>query len=200
METEVAIRAEQVDARLSGRCEARTIDVHGQAQRRRIPADLLAPRADDRQGVTHLRRAEVVEVQFVRVACSEAPGHVRAVAAHHDRDARLLEAPRQVDRVVDAGGRAIERGTAGGEHPGDDLEVLGQDRQTFAGRTVVVAVRDELILFPSRAETQLGTAAADDIERADHLGRECRIAKRACRARRDPAERARSARPAPRAL
>ena len=52
------------------------------------------------RAVDHLLGREPVEVQLVREAGGEAPGPVRAVAADEDRDPRLLDAARDVDRVA----------------------------------------------------------------------------------------------------
>ena len=49
----------------------------------------------------HLARRHAVDVELVRVARREPPGDVLAVAADHDRDARLLNGERPIDGVVD---------------------------------------------------------------------------------------------------
>src|SRR6185503_224822 len=61
---------------------------------RRIPLDVAAAVADHGQGRIDPLRRKGIEVQLVGESGGQAPGHLRAVAADEDRDARLLESLR----------------------------------------------------------------------------------------------------------
>jgi hypothetical protein len=58
------------------------------------------------------------------------------------------------------------------EHPRDDLEVIGQDRQAFGRVGEAVAVGAPLVFLPARADAELESAAGDDVEGRDHLRRQ----------------------------
>src|SRR5688572_30257820 len=98
----------------------------------------------------------------------EPPGHVRAVAADHDRHARLLEWLRAVDGARDRCVLAAEPGSVrvtGLEHPRDDLEMVRQGREPLTRRREVVAVGLPLLALPAGAVAEVRAAAADRIER-----------------------------------
>ena len=134
--------------------------------------DLLAPFADHGQRRRHPVGRERVEVQLVREARGEAPRHLRPVAADEDRDARLLEALRLVDGVVDVGACPVPGRAARAEHPGDDLELVREDREPLRRRREAVAVRQPLVFLPARADPEDRPPAADHVDRRDRLGRQ----------------------------
>ena len=65
-----------------------------------------------------------------------------------------------------------------GEHPADDLEVVAEPGEPLAGLGEAVAVGEPLVALPAGADPELHPAAADRVHRADHLGRERRVAER----------------------
>ena len=154
---------------------SRAPDVDRNAKRRRIASDLLAAPGDHGQCGLDLRGRQRVEVELIGKPSGQPPGDGRAVTAHDDRDARLLEPLRLVDRLADVGVATFVCRPAGGQHPGDDLQVVGEDRQPFAGSREAVAVGPPLVLLPAAADPELHPTAAHDVEGRDRLGRETRI-------------------------
>jgi hypothetical protein len=149
-------------------------------QRRRIASDLLAAAPNHRQRLSQLGGGHAVDVQLVRKARRQPPGHVGAVAADHDRDARLLDRLGDVDRVLDPRVPAVVRGvhgTTGDQHPADHLEGVTQGRQPFVRVGEAVTVSEPLVALPAGTDPELHPAAADHIHCADHFGHEGRVAE-----------------------
>ena len=119
-----------------------------------------------------------VEVELVGEPRRQPPRDLRSVAADEDRDPRLLQPLRLVDGVADVSVSTLERRPAGAEHPGDDLELIGEDGQSLAGRREAVAVGQPLVLLPAGADAEDRPAAADHVDRRDALGGEPGVAIR----------------------
>ena len=68
-----------------------------------------------RQGLLDIGRCQGVQVQLVGEPGRQPPGDLRPVAADEDRQPRLLDPLRLVDRVVHVGVPAIVGGTTSGE-------------------------------------------------------------------------------------
>ena len=135
---------------------------------------------DDRQRCLDLRRGQRIEVELVGEARRQPPRYLRSVAADEDRDPRLLQTFWLVDRVADVRVRTLERRPAGAEHPADDLELIGKNGQSLAGRRKAVSVGQPLVLLPAGADAEDRPAAADHVDRRDALRGEPGVAIRRC--------------------
>src|SRR3989337_1840153 len=84
-------------------------DVNRNSERVRVTVDLFASAADGRNRRGQVLGKHGVDVELVGVAGGQAPGALGAIAADHDRDARLLDAGRFVDRAAYGRVRALVR-------------------------------------------------------------------------------------------
>ena len=153
-------------------------DMNRDAQVVRVASDLLAPRADGGQRLSHLTRRHPVDVQLIRVARRQSPGHVRSIAAHHDRYPGLLQALWRVDRVLDVGVSALERGVRrapGLEHCADHAKSVRERGEPLARVREAIAVGHPLVALPARADAELHATTGDDVHGGDHLGHQRRV-------------------------
>ena len=129
----------------------------------------------------HLVGRLPVEVQLVRVARGQSPGHLGPVAADHDRHARALDRLGHVDGVAHVRALTLERRVivaVAVEHRGDDAEIVGEAGQPLLRIREVVAVRAPLVALPAGPDAELHPTGGDRIHRRDHLGGQRRIAER----------------------
>ncbi len=116
-------------------------------------------------------------VELVRVADGIPGRDARPVAADDDRDARLLDATRLVDRRADMGVATLVGGASRCEHLRDHRQVVAENGEPFSERREAVAECPPLVFLPPGADTQLEATAADDVDRRRLLGRQRRIAE-----------------------
>ena len=150
--------------------------VQREPQRRWIPADLLTPGSDLCDPLPDLVGRQEHEVQLVGEPDRQASRPLPSVATDDDRDVPL-DALGHVDGVTDLRVTTHERGVAGAEHPGDDLEVVPEGVQPLTDRRESVAVCQPLVLLPAGTDAQLEATAADDIQGRGQLGRQRGIAE-----------------------
>ena len=201
-----ADRVERGPAAASGR----TPDVDRHAERGRVAPDLVAARRDDRQRRARPRSGGSAS-RLSSSANRAASRHVTfgPLPPTSDRDPRRWTAFGSWIASSTWACRPCVRRAARRQHPADDLEVVGQDRQPLGRVREAVAVGEPLVFLPAGPDAELGPPAADDVERRDHLGRQRRgavgggqdqVAEPGPRRRhrRSPSARRRARRPAPR--
>ncbi len=172
-----ARRADAVHPGLTGVAHLLVALVEREAQGRRVATFGLAALAHVAHAVDDLIGLEEDVVELVRVADGIPGRDPRPVAADDDRDARLLDAARLVDRRADMRVATLVRGASRGEHLGDDRKVVTEDGEPLGQRREAVAVRPPLVFLPAGADAQLEATAADDVDGRRLLGRQRRIAE-----------------------
>ena len=148
------------------------------AQAVRVPPRGLAPRPRRGHELRGLGHPDEGEVELVARNLTARPAvRSRPLPPTMMRDV-LLDALGLVVRVPNLGVPALERGSARSEHPGDDLEVVGEDVHPLTDGREAVAVGQPLVLLPAGADAELEAPTADDVEGGAQLRGQGRVAER----------------------
>ena len=110
--------------------------------------------------LSHLVGHQRVEVELVGEAGGQPPRHLRAVAADEDRDPAAGRGLGSWIASSTWAWRPAIRRVARSQHPADDLEVVGQDRQPLRRVREAVPVGAPLVFLPARPDAELGPTAA----------------------------------------
>ncbi len=169
-------RADAVeDLRVVGADEAR--GHHGEAERRRIAAGVRAGAVEPLLSLAELvvRRTERVDL-----VC-EARGERRETrldgAPEDERRMRLLEGAwkRRLTFELVRRSRVVERVLGPG--PDDDLDLLGEERESLLGVEEREAVREVLTLVPAGAHADVQAATGDVVDGGGHPREHARMAE-----------------------